>query len=69
MTTPYLESNSPVFLDNTSYTLSAVVNPTAENVLINESKIQAYFIEFGSLDIESRRVDRDIRVFLSASGK
>lgn len=50
-----------------SYTLTLIENPTVDDVIVSEMKVQAQHVA-ESLDVSNRRVDRSIRDFLVRLG-
>lgn len=56
-----------VLANGRSYELTLIENPTVDDVVIAEMKVQAQHVAEGS-DVSGRRVDRTIRDFLVRLG-
>jgi hypothetical protein len=62
------EVESKLLLEGKSYSIKLIHNPTVDDVVITEARIQAAEISNGDVLVDERRVQRDIRDFLIRLG-
>lgn len=61
------EVSGSILTNGRSYTLTLIENPTVDDVVVSEMKVQAQHIAEGA-DVSNRRVVRAIRDFLVRLG-
>jgi hypothetical protein len=62
------EVESKILLEGKSYSIKLIHNPTVDDVVITEARIQAAEISNGDVLVDERRVQRDVRDFLIRLG-
>jgi hypothetical protein len=57
-----------LIVDGIPYVINLIDNPTIDDVVVTEMRVQAAIVEGRSIDVENRTVERGIKDFLIRLG-